>query len=165
VPEITYSPGMPFQMDGNMQTLDLLFSSNTNKQFITVQTRNGETYYLVIDYDKPIDEKGNLYETYFLNLVDDRDLMDVVSEEDMITPEPEVIYVTPEPTEMPVTEPVESEPAQESSTGGLLALLALAGAGGGALWYFKFRKSNAKKQTSSAFDEYDFDDEGESEEE
>ncbi|MBQ2956513.1 MAG: DUF4366 domain-containing protein [Clostridia bacterium] len=160
-PEITYSPGTPFQMDGNMQTLDLLFSSNTNKQFITVQTRNGETYYLVIDYDKPIDEKSNLYETYFLNMVDDRDLMDIVSEEDMITPEPEVIYVTPEPTEIPVTEPVQSEPAQESSTGGLLALLAFAGAGGGTLWYFKFRKGDTKKQAGGAFDEYDFDDEDE----
>lgn len=79
----------------------------------------------------------------------------------MITPEPEVIYVTPEPTEIPATEPAQSEPAQESSTGGLLALLALAGAGGGALWYFKFRKGDTKKQAGGAFDEYDFDDEDE----
>ena len=165
VPEMTYTPGTAFQMDGNMQTLDLLFSSNTNKQFISVQTRNGETYYLVIDYDKPIDEKGNLYETYFLNLVDDRDLMDVVSEEDYVTPKPEIVYVTPEPTEVPaVVAPVDDD-KEENGVSGILALLVLAGIGGGALWYFKFRKGDRKKQTDNAFDEYDFDDEEESDEE
>ena len=41
-------------MGGNMKTVDLLYSKATNKQFITVQTRKGETYYLVIDYDKPL---------------------------------------------------------------------------------------------------------------
>ena len=35
----------------------------------------GETYYLVIDYDKPLDKDGEQYETYFLaTFVDDRDL-------------------------------------------------------------------------------------------
>ena len=29
---------------------------------------------MVIDYDKPLDEEGNQYETYFLNLVDVADL-------------------------------------------------------------------------------------------
>ena len=64
--------GKPFSMGGNMKTVDLLYSKATNKQFITVQTRKGETYYLVIDYDKPLDKDGEQYETYFLNLVDDR---------------------------------------------------------------------------------------------
>lgn len=45
-------------MGGNMKTVDLLYSKATNKQFITVQTRKGETYYLVIDYDKPLDKDG-----------------------------------------------------------------------------------------------------------
>ena len=160
VPEADYSSGTAFQMNGNMQTLDLLFSSNTNKQFISVQTRSGETYYLVIDYDKPIDEKGNLYETYFLNLVDDRDLMDVVGEEDFMTKEPEVIYITPEPTEMPAAERTEDD--DNGSMGGVLALLALAGVGGGALWYFKFRKGNTKTRMNNAFDEYGFDDDDDS---
>ena len=30
-------------------------------------------FYMVIDYDKPLDEDGEQYETYFLNLVDSRD--------------------------------------------------------------------------------------------
>ena len=76
--------GKPFSMGGNMKTVDLLYSKATNKQFITVQTRKGETYYLVIDYDKPLDKDGEQYETYFLNLVDDRDLFGVVSKDEQI---------------------------------------------------------------------------------
>lgn len=67
---ITIGPGMPYQADGNAHTLDVLYSAATNKQFITLQTKSGNTFYLVIDYDKPIDEEAELYETYFLNLVD-----------------------------------------------------------------------------------------------
>ena len=81
-----------------MQTVDLLYASNTNKQFITVQSRDGQTYYLIIDYDKPIDEENEIYETYFLNLVDERDLLSLLSEEDMPTPTP-----TPSPTPVPTT--------------------------------------------------------------
>ena len=68
---IPIGPGMPYLADGNGHTLDVLYSAATNKQFITMQTKSGNTFYLVIDYDKPIDEDAEMYETYFLNLVDD----------------------------------------------------------------------------------------------
>ena len=79
---ITIGPGMPYQADGNAHTLDVLYSAATNKQFITLQTKSGNTFYLVIDYDKPIDEEAELYETYFLNLVDERDLLALMSDEE-----------------------------------------------------------------------------------
>ena len=44
-------------------------------------TRNGHTLYLVIDYDKPLDEDGDQYETYFLNLVDESDLLALIDED------------------------------------------------------------------------------------
>ncbi len=47
----------------------------TNKQFITVETSGGNTFYIVIDYDKPVDEDGEQYHTYFLNMVDEADLL------------------------------------------------------------------------------------------
>ena len=56
-------------------TRDLLYDEHTNKQFITVQTAGGSTFYIVIDYDKPVDEEGEQYETYFLNMVDEADLL------------------------------------------------------------------------------------------
>ena len=68
-------PGEPFTKEGNLVTRDLLYDEATNKQFITVQTKGGSTFYVVIDYDKPADEAGEQYEAYFLNLVDEADLL------------------------------------------------------------------------------------------
>ncbi len=56
-------------------TCDLLYDKATNKQFIMVQTSGGNTFYIVIDYDKPTDEDGERYQTYFLNMVDEADLL------------------------------------------------------------------------------------------
>ena len=64
-PEPTIEPGEGFSEEGNLVTRDLLYDEHTNKQFITVQTEGGNTFYIVIDYDKPVDEEGEQYETYF----------------------------------------------------------------------------------------------------
>lgn len=53
--------GMPFTEDSIVATRDLLYDAATNKQYITVETRNGNTFYIVIDYDKPVDEDGEQY--------------------------------------------------------------------------------------------------------
>ena len=74
-PEPTIEPGEGFSEEGQFVTRDLLYDENTNKQFITVQTKGGNTFYLVIDYDKPVDEEGEQYETYFLGMVDEADLL------------------------------------------------------------------------------------------
>lgn len=159
------SAGMPFMTDGNMQTLDMLYSKATNKQFITVQTRKGQTYYIVIDYDKPIDESGELFETYFLNLVDDRDLLAVLADDEMPTPEP-TAEPTPSPSPSPTPQPTatpEPEPGQKNDPD-LVKLLAatvlglmLAGGGGAAL--FVLKKSKDKSNPMPSFDDFDDDDE------
>ena len=41
----TIAPGTPFTEDGIAATRDLLYDKHTNKQFITVETRNGHTLY------------------------------------------------------------------------------------------------------------------------
>ena len=74
-PEPTIEPGQGFSEEGGFVTRDLLYDENTNKQFITVHTSGGATFYFVIDYDKPVDEEGEQYETYFLNVVDEADLL------------------------------------------------------------------------------------------
>ena len=73
-PEPTITPGEGFSEEGNLVTRDLFYDEHTNKQFITVQTSGGNTFYIVIDYDKPVDEDGEQYHTYFLNMVDEADL-------------------------------------------------------------------------------------------
>ena len=74
-PSPAVEPGTPFTEDGIALTRDLLFDKETNKQFITVETRSGHTLYIIIDYDKPADEDGEQYHTYFLNPVDEADLL------------------------------------------------------------------------------------------
>lgn len=162
---VPLGPGQPYLANGNAHTLDMLYSAATNKQFITVQTKNGETFYLIIDYDKPIDEAAELYETYFLNLVDERDLLALLSDEEketIPTPTPEVIYVTPEPTRIPaVTDAPGAAAASDHTPMTLLtvALLVAVAAGGGA---FAFMRTRNKRQKKPDFEEeYGFEEEDE----
>ena len=143
--------GKPFSMGGNMKTVDLLYSKATNKQFITVQTRKGETYYLVIDYDKPLDKDGERYETYFLNLVDDRDLFGVVSKDEQPTPEP-----TATPTPKPTAEPKpEAERTTDSTAMMALVLLVVLIAGGAAAFVVLGKKRDAQPRYNTELDDDD----------
>ena len=143
--------GKPFSMGGNMKTVDLLYSKATNKQFITVQTRKGETYYLVIDYDKPLDKDGEQYETYFLNLVDDRDLFGVVSKDEQPTPEP-----TATPTPKPTAEPKpEAERTTDSTAMMVLVLLVVLIAGGAATFVLLGKKRDAQPRYNTELDDDD----------
>ena len=169
-PETVYvplGPGQPYKNEGNMQTLDMLYSASTNKQFITVQTRAGETYYMIIDYDKPIDAENDIYETYFLNLVDDRDLMSVVSEDEIQpTPTPQIVYVTPEPTQIPQqTAPIVVE--DDGMLEMLPKILLIGGVtaiSGAIFWMMKKKKEDAARNVPDFDDEYEFEDEEESDE-
>lgn len=159
-------PGYPFSASDNAFTRDLLYDKFTNKQFIAIETRNGDVFYMVIDYDKPLDDKGERYETYFLNLVDSRDLLDIVDAKD-IPDEPEVIYITPEPTVIPTPAPApvtEEKPTKDNNSATLGLIGVLLAAAGGALWYFKFRKPGGGKGKPS-MDDYGYDDEDEEAEE
>lgn len=165
---IPVGPGMPYKADGNSHTLDVLYSAATNKQFITLQSKNGNTFYLVIDYDKRIDEDAEMYETYFLNLVDEKDLLALMSDEekaDLPTPTPEIIYVTPEPTAVPapttVPEPQpSSKPDQQTAILALIAMLALGAAG--TFMLFKNKGNSKKNRADNDFLMDDEDDEAES---
>lgn len=84
----TPEPGTGFTSEGNAVTRDLLYDKATNKQFVTLETKDGTVFYLVIDYDSPVNEEEEQYQTYFLNLVDAADLAALVGEED-VEPEEE----------------------------------------------------------------------------
>lgn len=172
---LAIEPGTGFSSTGNAVARDLLYDKHSNKQFIHMQTRDGASFYVVIDYDKPLDEDGESYETYFLNTVDARDLFDLVEEEDLpaqyqATPTPmptDVPMPTPEPTEVPpeATPEPEPEPVPESGgMGGMMGIVLLALAGGGcALWYFKFKKPKGQAGKRNNYEDYDFDDEDDEE--
>ena len=78
----TPEPGSGFTGEGNAVTRDLLYDKATNKQFVTLETKDGTVFYLVIDYDSPVNEEEEQYQTYFLNLVDAADLAALVGEEE-----------------------------------------------------------------------------------
>ena len=170
---ITIGPGMPYLADGNSHTLDVLYSAATNKQFITLQSKSGNTFYLVIDYDKPIDAEAEMYETYFLNLVDERDLLALMSDEEkeeVPTPTPEIIYVTPEPTAVPVPTAVPAEQEKTDKPSQMTAIIALVGIVAlaiiGVVLFKKNKNGGSKMMSDNDFDLRDEDaDESEQSEE
>ena len=181
-PAPTITPGEGFSEDGNLVTRDLLYDEHTNKQFITVQTSGGNTFYIVIDYDKPVDEEGEQYETYFFSVVDEGDLLaaaEAAGVEQAVcscsekcaagavnTDCPvcsinmtECAGVEPEPVETEETgepAPEEAEPETGGNMGMLLAVLAVALVGGGAAFYFKVLRP---KQQKAAEPQEDYGDE------
>ena len=170
---ITIGPGMPYLADGNSHTLDVLYSAATNKQFITLQSKSGNTFYLVIDYDKPIDAEAEMYETYFLNLVDERDLLALMSDEEkeeVPTPTPEIIYVTPEPTVVPVPTAAPTEQEKTDKPSQMTAIIALVGIAAlaiiGVVVFKKNKNGGSKMMSDNDFDLRDDDaDESEQSEE
>ena len=177
-------PGEPFTEGSGIVTRDLLYDKATNKQFITIQGRGGSTFYIVIDYDAPVNEEEEQYTTYFLNQVDEADLAALLEESEPAScdckekcaagavntacpvctsnmtecagkaPEPE----KPQETELP--EPKPEEPEKKNGAGGALVLLmVLALAGGGAFYYIKFVKNKPKTKGNTSLEDYDYGDE------
>ena len=67
----------PLTPEGNLTLVDDITSEKTGKQFITVVSKNGNYFYIIIDRD---DEGENT--VHFLNLVDEADLLNLMDEED-----------------------------------------------------------------------------------
>ena len=186
-PEPTIEPGEGFSEEGSLVTRDLLYDEHTNKQFITVQTSGGNTFYIVIDYDKPVDEEGEQYETYFFSVVDEADLLAAAEaagveqavcscsekcEAGAVNTDCAVcsanmskcvgVEPEPEPTETQEPAPEEAEPETGGNTGMLLLILAVAGIGGMAAFYFKVLRPKQQQaaEPEEDYGEEDYEDDG-----
>ena len=185
VPEETEEPttggmepeGVPVTPQGNAALVDDFFG---DKQLITVTTKAGNYFYILIDRANEDKETS----VHFLNQVDDADLLALLDEEPQTA---EVCTCTVKCEAGNVNEncplcekslrnctapeavKTDTETPQEkpkSNMGSLMILLVLALAGGGAaLYYFKFRKPKADTTGHDDLDEYDFGEDEDADEE
>ena len=164
--------------DGNLSLIDDIGSSTrSGKQFITVETKNGNVFYLIIDRDD-----GGEETVHFLNQVDEADLLTLMGDDAPATETPAVCNCKEKcvagavNTNCPVCknnlsecsgkeavaepEPEPEQPKKKSGSGLLAVVALLVLAGGGAFAYVKFIKPNRSGVKVSADpDEYDFEDE------
>ena len=146
--------GDPLTPDGNMTLVDDVGSSTgRGKQFITMVTKNGNYFYVIIDRDD--DGKENVH---FLNQVDEEDLLRLMEEDEATIIRDQLaqqkITPTPEPTkvvEKPAVTPI------------LVPAVLLAGGGAGYAYYRYRRKKQAEAEkvdpdADYREDEFDFDD-------
>ena len=153
---------MALTPDGNMNLIDDYGSATgAGKQFITLTTKSGNYFYLIIDRD------DNGAETvHFLNLVDEADLLSLMDEEEAakytdedkkdaettVTPDEE----TPvEPTEEPVEEPVEEPAKEKNSSMGIMALILIAAIGGVGAYIF-IKKGKNKENEPGPDPDFDY---------
>ena len=169
---------IPLTPDGNMTLVDDIEGESTeDKQFITVVSKNGNYFYIIID--RAGDGENTVH---FLNQVDEADLLALIEEgQAEVIPivcsctekcQPGAVNTTcklcmtnmgecvgKEAEPMEPTEP--EEPAQQTNKGAILALVLILAAGGGAAYYFLVRKTKQAKHVPSDLDDFDLEDEEE----
>ena len=172
--------GAALSPDGNLSLIDDIGSPTASgKQFITVESKNGNVFYLIIDRDDEGEET-----VHFLNQVDEADLMALTEDgeaaetpivcsctdkcqagavntacEVCMTNMSECVGEEPEP----VTPDEPEEPAEEKKggAGAIVAVVLLLAAGGGAAFYFLVLKPKQGKKVPSDLDDFDLEDEEE----
>ena len=173
-PEETATPSDPLTPEGNATLVDDIWGEN--KQLITVTTKNGNYFYILID--RAAEGENTVH---FLNMVDEADLMALIEDGNTTTEPPAVCNCTEEceagkvNVSCPVckenmtacsgkeAEPEQGEPEEpkekKTGTGGLLLFLIVAIAGGGgAFYYFKIMKPKQDVKGGTDLDDFDFDD-------
>ena len=99
----------PITPDGNLTLVDdFSGTTSTGKQFVTLVTKNGNYFYLIIDRDDEGKET-----VHFLNQVDEADLLDLMEEEEIkslgLDKESEVVVIPEKSEEIITEEPVKEE--------------------------------------------------------
>jgi hypothetical protein len=137
-----------FTPDGTGSVVDNAADSD-GKEFFTVETADGNVYYLIVDRQR------NAENVYFLNAVTEDDLRSLAKSGDGKTPESAVPAqktpaVTPTPEQNP--EPTPAPPAETKSSTGTIALVLIAAVVVGGVGYY-FKIARPKKNGAEDFDD------------
>lgn len=143
--EPTEEEKIPFTIAGNGEVEDNIVD-DPSKEFFTVKTKGGNTFFLVIDRAR------NSENVYMLSMIDEYDLQEFLDDEERNGQQEEETpaVVLPETKPEPTSD-VEIEEPKEESSGGMnkiLLLVFVAALGGaGAFFYFYIYKPKPKEET------------------
>lgn len=141
-----------FSTPGNAQLEDDITEDST-KEFLTITTKNNNTFYLVID------RSANTENVYMLSQIDENDLQEFLDSEGTTENPSNQPSIVLEETEKQTNETVEETKPEEKGTeeskpsqnmAGLFGILLLAGAGAGAYYYLKIRKKKEQEENDDS---------------
>ena len=165
----------PLTPDGNLTLVDDIAEEQAeDKQFVTLVSKNGNYFYLVID------RAGDKENVYFLNLVDEADLLALIEGEVPEQPQASQVCNCTElcedgkvdpncllcrsdltkctgKTTTPTPEP-ETREEKNNSAGSTLLILLIIGIAGGGFYYFKVLKNKGNTKGNTLLEGYDFED-------
>ena len=157
--ESTEETGNALTPDGNLTLVDDVGeSSGTGKQFVTLVTKSGNYFYLIIDRD---DEGNNT--VHFLNQVDEADLFSLMEDEEAQKLQAELAEKEQQTENEPeVTTPeVEKEPVEEKKETNMLpaigTLVILIG-GAGVFAFMKLKEKKKAEEAAKPDPDADYDD-------
>lgn len=124
------------------------------KEFLTIQTKNGNTFFLVLD------RSSNTENVYMLSMIDENDLAEFM-DETQTEETPQVVIPETEPTVAPEEAETETVQPEEGgmNMGAILAIGILAAGAIGAGYYFKVVKPK-KEETQEDGEDLEFYDGG-----
>lgn len=165
LPSFAVAETQPLTPDGNLEIVDDIV--HEDKQFITVKSRSGAEFYIVIDRSRESDN------VYFLNQVDDADLFALLEEDsaascsckekcvvgtvnsdclvcrmDMKSCKGKVSEVKSEPD----AEPNSAEPSGKQNILPVILIVGVIG-GGAVIGFLKLRKNKPKATPAPDFDD------------
>ena len=165
LPSFAVAETQPLTPDGNLEIVDDIV--HEDKQFITVKSRSGAEFYIVIDRSRDSDN------VYFLNQVDDADLFALLEEDsaascsckekcvvgtvnsdclvcrmDMKSCKGKVSEVKSEPD----AEPNSAEPSGKQNILTVILIVVVIG-GGAVIGFLKLRKNKPKATPAPDFDD------------